>query len=62
MNLCWPEQMGELPSWDDQEVAANVVWQGYGHFWNLVRNVESARGRKIGVTHRYLTQTPYSTC
>ena len=23
---------------DDKEVAANVVWQEYGRFWNLVRN------------------------
>ncbi len=29
---------GEITFMDDQEVAANVVWQDYGRFWNLVRN------------------------
>lgn len=29
---------GEVTFMDDKEVAANVVWQEYGRFWNLVRN------------------------
>lgn len=29
---------GEVTFMDDKEVAANVVWQDYGRFWNLVRN------------------------
>ncbi len=29
---------GEITFMDDQEVAANVVWQDYGRFWNLVRS------------------------
>jgi ribulose-5-phosphate 4-epimerase/fuculose-1-phosphate aldolase len=29
---------GEITFMDDKEVAANVVWQDYGRFWNLVRN------------------------
>ena len=29
---------GEITFMDEQEVAANVVWQDYGRFWNLVRN------------------------
>lgn len=29
---------GEITFMDDKEVAANVVWQEYGRFWNLVRN------------------------
>lgn len=28
---------GSITFMDDQEVAANVVWQEYGRFWNLVR-------------------------
>ncbi len=29
---------GAITFMDDSEVAANVVWQEYGRFWNLVRN------------------------
>jgi ribulose-5-phosphate 4-epimerase/fuculose-1-phosphate aldolase len=29
---------GSITFMDDKEVAANVVWQEYGRFWNLVRN------------------------
>jgi ribulose-5-phosphate 4-epimerase/fuculose-1-phosphate aldolase len=29
---------GKITFMDDKEVAANVVWQEYGRFWNLVRN------------------------
>lgn len=29
---------GDITFMDDKEVAANVVWQDYGRFWNLVRN------------------------
>jgi len=29
---------GEINFMDDKEVAANVVWQDYGRFWNLVRS------------------------
>ena len=29
---------GAITFMDDKEVAANVVWQEYGRFWNLVRN------------------------
>jgi ribulose-5-phosphate 4-epimerase/fuculose-1-phosphate aldolase len=29
---------GTITFMDDKEVAANVVWQEYGRFWNLVRN------------------------
>jgi ribulose-5-phosphate 4-epimerase/fuculose-1-phosphate aldolase len=29
---------GPITFMDDQEVAANVVWQDYGRFWNLVRS------------------------
>ena len=29
---------GQITFMDDKEVAANVVWQDYGRFWNLVRN------------------------
>ena len=29
---------GEITFMSDKEVAANVVWQEYGRFWNLVRN------------------------
>lgn len=29
---------GEVTFMDDSEVAANVVWQDYGRFWNLVRS------------------------
>ncbi len=29
---------GEITFMDDKEVAANVVWQEYGRFWNLVRS------------------------
>lgn len=29
---------GSITFMDDREVAANVVWQEYGRFWNLVRN------------------------
>ncbi|MDB5761035.1 MAG: Decarboxylase NovR [Herminiimonas sp.] len=29
---------GSITFMDDKEVAANVVWQNYGRFWNLVRN------------------------
>jgi HCOMODA/2-hydroxy-3-carboxy-muconic semialdehyde decarboxylase len=29
---------GDITFMDDKEVAANVVWQEYGRFWNLVRN------------------------
>jgi ribulose-5-phosphate 4-epimerase/fuculose-1-phosphate aldolase len=29
---------GSITFLDDKEVAANVVWQEYGRFWNLVRN------------------------
>lgn len=29
---------GAITFMDDAEVAANVVWQEYGRFWNLVRN------------------------
>lgn len=29
---------GSITFMDDKEVAANVVWQDYGRFWNLVRN------------------------
>lgn len=29
---------GEITFMDDGEVAANVVWQDYGRFWNLVRS------------------------
>ena len=29
---------GPITFMDDKEVAANVVWQDYGRFWNLVRN------------------------
>lgn len=31
-------QGGKVTFMDDQEVAANVVWQDYGRFWNLVRS------------------------
>jgi len=29
---------GSITFMDDKEVAANVVWQEYGRFWNLVRH------------------------
>jgi len=29
---------GPITFMDDKEVAANVVWQDYGRFWNLVRS------------------------
>jgi hypothetical protein len=29
---------GPITFMDDKEVAANVVWQEYGRFWNLVRH------------------------
>jgi ribulose-5-phosphate 4-epimerase/fuculose-1-phosphate aldolase len=29
---------GQITFMDDKEVAANVVWQEYGRFWNLVRS------------------------
>jgi HCOMODA/2-hydroxy-3-carboxy-muconic semialdehyde decarboxylase len=29
---------GAITFMDDKEVAANVAWQEYGRFWNLVRN------------------------
>jgi hypothetical protein len=29
---------GSITFMDDKEVAANVSWQNYGRFWNLVRN------------------------
>jgi HCOMODA/2-hydroxy-3-carboxy-muconic semialdehyde decarboxylase len=29
---------GDITFMSDKEVAANVVWQEYGRFWNLVRN------------------------
>jgi ribulose-5-phosphate 4-epimerase/fuculose-1-phosphate aldolase len=29
---------GKVTFMDDSEVAANVVWQDYGRFWNLVRS------------------------
>ncbi|MDB5754541.1 MAG: HCOMODA/2-hydroxy-3-carboxy-muconic semialdehyde decarboxylase [Massilia sp.] len=29
---------GNITFMDDKEVAANVAWQEYGRFWNLVRN------------------------
>jgi ribulose-5-phosphate 4-epimerase/fuculose-1-phosphate aldolase len=29
---------GKITFMDDKEVAANVVWQEYGRFWNLARN------------------------
>jgi ribulose-5-phosphate 4-epimerase/fuculose-1-phosphate aldolase len=29
---------GKITFMDDKEVAANVVWQEYGRFWNLVRS------------------------
>ncbi|SNT38251.1 HCOMODA/2-hydroxy-3-carboxy-muconic semialdehyde decarboxylase [Noviherbaspirillum humi] len=29
---------GKITFMDEKEVAANVVWQEYGRFWNLVRN------------------------
>jgi hypothetical protein len=28
---------GAITFLDDKEVAANVAWQEYGRFWNLVR-------------------------
>lgn len=29
---------GPITFMDEKEVAANVVWQDYGRFWNLVRS------------------------
>jgi HCOMODA/2-hydroxy-3-carboxy-muconic semialdehyde decarboxylase len=34
--LAGPE--GSITFMDDKEVAANVIWQEYGRFWNLVRS------------------------